>query len=1849
MHKHDSVKSLCPTLQSNEVSTMRAPARQLFKNSFCRTAAEFLCLVVTILLLSPVTNAQVGYIRTVAGGGPTTIPRLNGAVSNVASTGEIGQIAWDSTHQVFYFTSITFHRIYQVDPGSGTATSLAGNGFNGFGGDGGDASLASFSAPVGIVVDPTNSNYLYVADTGNNRVRRINIATKSVDTVFGSGVCNNGELTTTDVAATLANLCAPGQMAIDGNGVLYVFDLSKSAVWRLAAGQAHMIAGNGSALTGVPSAGGSATAMSLGNFAYLAVDSTGKSLYLNEPFGLRQLDLASGLLSAPLDLDDSSVSLRDGLPVAINPVSGHVIYAIYPTPPPSTGGCNPMVDPTCGGGSSAPITESIFDYDPATATKTQITGQGSAVAPYLSPTNSVNLGTPANGLGDIVAIAPSGGTASAYVASRSGWIHSLDSLGANPNFLTILGNGSRSYCGDGGPATSACLDNPTSVSAAPDGTLFIVDSGNGVIRYIDSSGIIHSLVSPRTLGIVPTAIVAPPKGIILYVFSNAPFPAGTLLFTSVSSHQVFALDPATDTTTLYSGTGAPACPPGVNGGGFLCDNNEDAGLGLAVYGQPLSIAIDSQGNPFVTDPDTELVLCLQCTDSIVRVVGGGASPESGQPALFTQLNFPDAVVAEPDNGLLIAEKAGQMVRRVNPDPYYGFMFPFNLDSQIVSDVMNTSSVGANFAPVGVARIPGLVLASDAGSGQVVSSVRPGSACPAGSGPLSSKVFAGGGTLLADNILATQVYFGSRVVEAGVFSSSDGLGQIASFNTNNQSLVYIVDRANNRIRVVQAEGNHPPVANAGPDQHFLTPDPGVLVTLDGTASTDQDCDFLSYTWSGPDLDPSIQGPVVQVYFGFGVHVVTLTVDDGYGGVSTATVTITVIGTGPDVALSATPSATSVATGQNLTYNMTVTNNGPGDVTNVQVVLPITPAAIFVSGTAAGGPCTGPATADYGTVTCMIGGLASGVSSNVSLTISPTQVGTLGYTLKVYEDQVDSNPANNSVSISTQVTQATGGGSGGSGGGGSSGGGSGGNGGGSGGSGGTATCNCTLTGNYVDPAKGVDVSGDPLTSPNNKFTVHSTIDNINHFNTISITRNSDGALLVPESSYPITAHWGFSPDGNRIAIHAVDSSQEDEIWVFDLTTAPARQVVHYRLPVVSDRLQFSPSSQYFLLMALVSQGRTEIDIYRVAGVTTQDRVFQTSFSFQSVPGVNEDQYGAASWGFSPDQPESSFVYAYGNGQSTVSLNIANLTSPHLVPVLNGWNITGVAGFWQFNPCGNLLGVVWQPNPSQVEVDLFNTQNGSRVGKSGVTFPTDFVALASTTTAEQATVGFNPPMDIATNPDCAFNTPTGTNIEVIAKDPTTGTTPVTVSFANVTQAGQTSISTGSSGAASPAGFDLGAPPTYYEITTTAVFAGSATVCINYSGISFSGSPKLNHYVNGAWVDITTSVDTVNHIVCGTTTSFSPFALFQQDQPPAITSSSSTTFQAGSFGSFSATTTGFPAPSLSTSGSLPAGIVFFDNGDGTASIGGNTPSGGAYPLTITATNGAGTATQPFTLYVDQAPVITSSSSATFIAGTPGSFSVIATGYPIPAFVESGTLPSGVTFDGASGTFSGTPSPGAGGMYAVTITASNSAGTVGQAFSLVVDQAPAITSASSTTFALGSADSFTVQTTGYPTPFLSETGTLPQGITFTDNGNGSGTLSGTSLVAGTYSITIGASNGVGNGASQNFTLTVPGPVANLNPSSVDFGNVALFDFAFRKILLKNTGTSKLVISKMFLTPGTGADRDDFYFLSLCGTSLAPGKSCIIAVAYFGDDSGSKLATLTIVDNASGGTQTVSLTGNTVP
>ncbi|HEX3459434.1 MAG TPA: putative Ig domain-containing protein, partial [Acidimicrobiales bacterium] len=166
----------------------------------------------------------------------------------------------------------------------------------------------------------------------------------------------------------------------------------------------------------------------------------------------------------------------------------------------------------------------------------------------------------------------------------------------------------------------------------------------------------------------------------------------------------------------------------------------------------------------------------------------------------------------------------------------------------------------------------------------------------------------------------------------------------------------------------------------------------------------------------------------------------------------------------------------------------------------------------------------------------------------------------------------------------------------------------------------------------------------------------------------------------------------------------------------------------------------------------------------------------------------------------------------------------------------------------------------------------------------------------------------------------------------------------------------------------------------------------------------------------------------------------------------------------------------------------------------------------------------------------------------------LIPDGTPVTFGGTAGTYVGGTTGATTNGTASDAMTAGGGGVYTPNGITATVDGVVAQA-SQTVNQAPTITSADHTTFTSGTPGTFTVATSpsSQPVPTLSESGALPSGVTLQDNGNGTATLSGTpgAGTAGTYPITITASNGISPNASQSFTLTVnPAPATHFTVSA---------------------------------------------------------------------------------------------------
>jgi sugar lactone lactonase YvrE len=186
-------------------------------------------------------------------------------------------------------------RIRRVDAITQIITTIAGNGETGFSGDGGAAKAAALNSPFGVAVDDARK-LLYIADAGNNRVRQVDLSTNIITTVAGGGSLSNG--IGDNQRATTAVLSFPTSLAIDAAGNLLIADRGNGRIRKLelATGIITTVAGSdGANSTGD---GGPATAASIQDPFGVAIDGAGNIL-IAEYYAcvVRRVDSATGIIT----------------------------------------------------------------------------------------------------------------------------------------------------------------------------------------------------------------------------------------------------------------------------------------------------------------------------------------------------------------------------------------------------------------------------------------------------------------------------------------------------------------------------------------------------------------------------------------------------------------------------------------------------------------------------------------------------------------------------------------------------------------------------------------------------------------------------------------------------------------------------------------------------------------------------------------------------------------------------------------------------------------------------------------------------------------------------------------------------------------------------------------------------------------------------------------------------------------------------------------------------------------------------------------------------------------------------------------------------------------------------------------------------------------------------------------------------------------------------------------------------------------------------------------------------------------------------------------------------------------
>jgi len=555
------------------------------------------------LVLSSVIAARAaGIITTIAGGGPAP-----GMLATDQPMQPIS-VLFDPAGNL-YISDDRFSRVQRRDAATGILVPVAGRS-NEFGrpcgtdlGDGGPATAACIQYPGGAALDAAGN--LYVADFGNARIRKVDASTGDITTVAGGGT---GPLGDGDGGpATLATLTGPYDVALDGAGNLFIAEVDGRRIRRV------------DAATGLISTVTTALLQPLGITA--KADGT---LYVADGYASRVFSIAPGGGSpVPVAGNGNAGFCGDGGPatsaclwgpsdVGFDDAGNLLIADRY-------NNRIRRVDATTGG------IETIAGIEHALACTGDQGNEGPATAACLESPGSLTL----DGAGNIA------------IADVYGW--TVRRIDAATGIITrFAGNGTTGFCGDGGPATGACLNGPYGVTRDGAGNLFIADFNNGRIRKVDAAtGVIDTVAAGSADGASLATDVA------VDLDGNLLFPA--------EGNVVRRLDLDTGVIATLYGT-----PPG----GY-CGDGGDATV--ACFFGIDGLAVDQAGNVFLADSFNARVRRIDGGTRIVTTVAGNGTYDycgDGGPATQACL-FPTYVAVDPAGNLYISDVIGRRVRRVD--------------------------------------------------------------------------------------------------------------------------------------------------------------------------------------------------------------------------------------------------------------------------------------------------------------------------------------------------------------------------------------------------------------------------------------------------------------------------------------------------------------------------------------------------------------------------------------------------------------------------------------------------------------------------------------------------------------------------------------------------------------------------------------------------------------------------------------------------------------------------------------------------------------------------------------------------------------------------------------------------------------------------------------------------------------------------------------------------------------------------------------------------------------------------------------------------------------------------------
>ncbi len=391
-------------------------------------------------------DLSTGVITTVAGNGTAGYSSNGGAATSAELWNPQG-VAVDTEGDLYIANSYN-NVVRKVDLSTGVITTAAGNGTANYSGDGGQAMAATFDSPSGVAVDTAGD--IFIADTFNNVIREVVHSTGEIITVAGNGDSGyNGD----GGQATDAQLTAPTAVAVDAAGDLFIADNGNDVVRAVdhATGLISTIAGDN--VWGYSGDGGPATAAALNFPTGVALNAAG-DLFIADASNNTVREV-TGLISTVAgdgvgSYIGSGSQLYSPLGVAVDAAGDIFTADIYANVIREVNASSGVISIVAGGGTDGYIVNGV-------------------------PATDAGLNNPCD-----VAVDAAGDI---FIADT--YDNVIREVNTSGDITTVAGDGVGGYSGDNGPATDAELNQPCGVAVDAAGDIFIADSGNNVIREVN--------------------------------------------------------------------------------------------------------------------------------------------------------------------------------------------------------------------------------------------------------------------------------------------------------------------------------------------------------------------------------------------------------------------------------------------------------------------------------------------------------------------------------------------------------------------------------------------------------------------------------------------------------------------------------------------------------------------------------------------------------------------------------------------------------------------------------------------------------------------------------------------------------------------------------------------------------------------------------------------------------------------------------------------------------------------------------------------------------------------------------------------------------------------------------------------------------------------------------------------------------------------------------------------------------------------------------------------------------------------------------------------------------------------